>query len=44
MGLDLNLWLIDFNSLELVQQIGEGSFGRVSGAATVEAHGSRMIA
>jgi len=26
---DLKLWEVDFNSLELVKQIGEGSFGRV---------------
>ena len=29
MGPDLKLWLIPFRQLELLKQIGEGSFGRV---------------
>ncbi len=32
-GLDVKTWMIDFKDLELVKQIGEGSFGRVSDTA-----------
>lgn len=29
LGLDLKIWQVQFQQLELVKQIGEGSFGRV---------------
>ncbi len=36
--LDLKPWLLDFNSLELQKQIGEGSFGRASAVQELVQH------